>query len=125
MAETSKCVTVSISQPQVTINKVYVTRNGISTTTIYTNESIANYEFVAEITISGGTIPAITFKLYVNNVEVVSGTLSGGFSPGTSTWSWPGSTLSQRYGWTTIGDMLNAVGAGSKTSVDICHKLIW
>jgi len=126
MPEASKCVTVSIEEPQpvVTIEKVFVTRDGVETTTIYKNENLSRYEFGVRVTVSNTTVAYLTIKLLVNNVEVVSGTLTG-VSPSTFTWKWTGSGIRDSKGWVLVQDMLNAVGAGSKTSVDICQKLVW
>jgi len=126
VAETSKCITVSVEQPQpvVTIEKVFVTRDGVETTTIYKNENLSRYDFGVRVTVSNATVAYLTIKLIVNNVEVVSGTLTG-VSPSTFTWKWTGEGLRDYKGWVLVQDMLNAVGAGDSTTVDICQKLEW
>ena len=127
MAETSKCITVSVEQPQpvVTIEKVYVLRDDVETTTIYSNESLSRYKFGVRVTVSNAAISSPVLRLIVNNVEVISGQLVGDISQTTFTWTWYGDGIAEYKNWSTISDMLNAVGAGSKTSVDICHKIEW
>jgi len=126
MAETSKCITISISQPQasVTIDRVYIFRNGVETTTIYKNESLSIYEFNIKGTVSGSTISTLTIKLLVNNNETATVRFSN-VPPNTYTWTVSGNAITLQKGWSTIGDMLNALGLGSATSVNICLKLIW
>jgi len=125
MPEVSKCVTVSIQEPVVTIDKVVVLRDGSESTVIYKYEPLSRYEFVADkVTISGGTIGALTVKLLVNNVEIFSGIFYS-VSPSTFKLGLIGSDLAELRGWSTVNDMLRAVGAETKTSVDICIKFVW
>jgi len=130
MAETSKCVTVSIATPQitVTINNIYVIRDGVATSTIYKGEDITRYQFRAELTVSGGTPSTLTMVIYLgkdqnNLVEIGKGSIPG--YSGTFGMSLDGRTMMDLYGYRTTDDMLNKAGVSTLTSCAYCIKIIW
>jgi hypothetical protein len=130
MAETSKCVTVSIGQVQitVTINNIYVIRDGVATNTIYKGEDITRYQFRAELTVSGGTPSTITMVVYLgkdqsNLVEIGRGSIPG--YSGTFGMSLDGVKLRELYGYNTTDDILNKAGVSTLTSCAYCVKIIW
>jgi hypothetical protein len=130
MAETSKCVTISIGQVQitVTINNIYVMRDGVVTNTIYKGEDITRYSFRAELTVSGGTPSTITMVIYLgrdqnNLVEIGRGSIPGYI--GTFGMSLDGNKLRDLYGYNTTDDILNKAGVSTLTSCAYCVKIIW
>ena len=130
MAETSKCVTVSIATPQitVTINNIYVIRDGVATSTIYKGEDITRYMFRAELTVSGGTPSTLTMVIYLgkdqnNLVEIGRGSIPG--YSGTFGMSIDGNILMDLYGYRKTDDILNKAGVSTLTSCAYCIKIIW
>ena len=130
MAETSKCVTVSIATQQitVTINNIYVIRDGVATSTIYKGEDITRYMFRAELTVSGGTPSTLTMVIYLgkdqnNLVEIGRGSIPG--YSGTFGMSIDGKILMDLYGYRTTDDILNKAGVSTLTSCAYCIKIIW
>jgi hypothetical protein len=130
MTETSKCVTISIGQVQitVTINNIYVTRDGVATSTIYKGEDLSRYQFVASLTVSGGTPSTITMVIYLGKdqnslVEVGRGSIPG--YSGSFNMAIDGKTLMDLYGYKTTDDILNKAGVSALTSCSYCIKIIW
>jgi hypothetical protein len=130
MAETSKCATISIGQVQitVTINNIYVIRDGVAVSTIYKGEDLSRYQFRAELTVSGGTPSTITMVIYLgkdqsNLVEIGRGSIPG--YSGTFGMSLDGRTLMDLYGYRTTDDILNKAGVSALTSCAYCVKIIW
>ena len=130
MAETSKCVTISVGQVQitVTINNIYVIRDGVATNTIYKGEDITRYQFRADLTVSGGTPNLITMVIYLgkdqnNLVEIGRGSIPG--YSGSFGMSLDGRTLMDLYGYKTTDDILNKAGVSALTSCSYCIKIIW
>ena len=130
MAETSKCVTISIGQVQitVTINNIYVIRDGVATNTIYKGEDITRYQFRAELTVSGGAPSTITMVIYLgkdqnNLVEIGRGSIPG--YSGTFGMSLDGNKLRELYSYMTTDDILNKAGVSALTSCSYCIKIIW
>jgi hypothetical protein len=130
MAETGKCVTVSIGQVQitVTVNSIYVIRDGIAVSTIYRGEDITRYQFRADLTVSGGTPDLITMVIYLGKdqnslVEIGRGSIPG--YSGSFGMSLDGRTLMDLYGYKTTDDILNRAGVSTQTSCAYCVKIIW
>ena len=130
MAETSKCVTVSVGQVQitVTINNIYIIRDGVATGTIYKGEDITRYKFRAELTVSGGTPSTLTMVIYLGKdqnslVEVGKGSIPG--YSGAIGMSLDGVILKDLYGYKTTDDILNKAGVSTLTSCAYCVKIIW
>jgi len=130
MAETGKCATVSIAVPQitVTINSIYVIRDGAAVSTIYRGEDLSRYQFRADLTVSGGTPSTITMVIYLGKdqnslVEVGRGSIPG--YSGSFGMALDGKTLMDLYGYRTTDDMLNKAGVSALTSCAYCVKIIW
>jgi hypothetical protein len=130
MAETSKCVTVSIATPQitVTINNIYVIRDGVAANTIYKGEDITRYQFRAELTVSGGTPNLLTMVIYLGKdqnslVEIGRGSIPG--YSGTFGMALDGKTIMDLYGYETTDDILNKAGVSTLASCAYCIKIIW
>jgi hypothetical protein len=130
MAETSKCVTISIGQVQitVTINNIYVIRDGVAVSTIYKGEDITRYQFRADLTVSGGTPDLLTMVIYLGKdqnslVEIGRGSIPG--YSGTFGMSLDGKTLKDLYGYSKTDDILNKAGVSTLTSCAYCIKIIW
>jgi hypothetical protein len=130
MAETSKCTTISIGQVQitVTINNIYVTRDGVTTSTVYKGEDLSRYQFVASLTVSGGTPSTITMVIYLgkdqNSLIEVGRVSIPGYS-GSFNMALDGKTLMDLYGYKTTDDILNKAGVSTLTSCAYCIKIIW
>jgi hypothetical protein len=130
MAETSKCVTVSVGQVQitVTINNIYVMRDGVAVSTIYKGEDITRYAFRCELTVSGGTPNTIIMVVYLgkdqnNLVEIANGAIPG--YSGTFGLSLDGNYLKSYFGYSKTDDILNKAGVSTLTSCSYCIKIIW
>jgi len=128
MSDTSKCITIAVAQPAITINSIGIKRDGADTTTIYKGEDITRYSFWANITVSNGTPALITMHIYFgkdqnNLVEIGSGSIPG--YSGTGTMLMDGSTLKSLYGYSTINDILNKANVASLTSCSYCIKIEW
>jgi hypothetical protein len=130
MAETSKCVTVSVGQVQitVTINNIYVIRDGVAVSTIYKGEDITRYQFRADLTVSGGTPDLLTMVIYLGKdqnslVEIGRGSIPG--YSGSFGMSLDGKTLKDLYGYSKTDDILNKAGVSTLTSCSYCVKIIW
>ena len=130
MAETSKCVTISIGQVQITVTiiKIYVYRDGVATGTIYKGEDLSRYQFRADLTVSGGTPNTITMVIYLGKdqnslVEIGRGSIPG--YSGSFAMALDGKTLMDLYGYSTTDDILNKAGVSTQTSCAYCVKIIW
>jgi hypothetical protein len=130
MAETSKCVTVSVAQPQitVTINNIQILRDGTAVNVIYKGEDITRYSFRADLSVSGGTPDLITMVVYLGKdqnslVEIGRGSIPG--YTGSFGMSLDGKTLRDLYGYSKTDDILNKAGVINLTSCSYCVKIIW
>jgi hypothetical protein len=130
MAETSKCVTISIVTPQITItiNTIQIIRDGVVTNTIYKGEDLSRYQFRAELTVSGGTPDLITMVIYLGKdqsslVEIGRASMPG--YSGTFGMSVGGQGLKELYGYNKTDDILNKAGVSTLTSCSYCIKIIW
>jgi hypothetical protein len=130
MPETSRCATISIATPQitVTINSIRIMRDRVVTNAIYKGEDLARYDFMADITVSGGTPNLLTAVIYLgrdqnNLVEIGRGSIpgySGTFGIGVA-----GEGLKIVHGYRTTDDILNKAGVSTLTSCACCVKIIW
>ena len=130
MAETSKCVTVSVAQPQitVTISNIQILRDGTAVNTIYKGEDITRYSFRADLNVSGGAPDLITMVIYLGKdqnslVEIGRGSVPG--YTGSFGMSLDGKTLRDLYGYNKTDDILNKAGVINLTSCSYCVKIIW
>jgi len=127
MAETSKCATINIGQPQITItiNSVEIQRDYVTVNTIYKGEDLIKYMFCANLTVSGGTPNLITMKIYLGKdqnslVEVGSGSIPG--YSGTFRMCLSKENI---LGCNTTDDLLKKAGVENLTSCAYCVKVIW
>jgi len=127
MAETSKCATITVAQPQITIaiNSVEIQRDYVTVNTIYKGDDLARYMFCANLTVSGGTPSLITMKIYIGKdqnslVEVGSGSIPG--YSGTFRMCLSKENIPE---CNTTDDLLNKAGVANLTSCAYCVKIIW
>jgi hypothetical protein len=111
--ESSKCTTVTIVQPTpptVTINNVYLTRDGYTTNNMYRGESLDRYAIYFDVTV--GSTTGVSVNIIVragkdqNNLKTIGGygqTLTSG------TYVIPMRIFSTIY--PTTDDFLNSIGA--------------
>jgi len=126
MPEQSKCITVSIEvpQPSVSITNFQILKDSVATTTLNKNDDLGRYTFAADVTVSNTSIPSATIEITIGDQRAVS-VQYGSLSIGSRRITISGSLIQQQRGWSTIGDMLNALGLGSSTSTSICIKILW
>jgi len=129
MSETFKCVTISIggplppADPSLTITRIYVRKNKIEVTSLNPTDSLELYDFITNYTLINAPIPKLRKEFWING-NLVHSYEDSNVSTGNLSWTVPGSSLRNQYNWTTVGDMLRALGV-TGTTLQICTKFIY
>jgi len=110
MVDATKCVSVSVTAPTVTVTliDVYITRDGYKTSTIYKTEGAGRYSICYSVSVAGSTYVSASITIRAgkdqNSLKLVTGYSQVLYS---QTYMVKLSDL----GYSTVDDFLNAIGA--------------
>ena len=117
----------------ITVNYVYIYADDAGVyNAIRIGDSIKNYHFGANLTISGDIPYEFTLIMYLGKdqnslVEIFRDTIPYYVLPPSSSFNFDyhGSVLQARGRYNTIDDLLNKAGVSNQTSCVFCIKIIW